>query len=59
MYYTDAAEKRIGVFNLKHHDGSIPVNAPDGEYENLITQSKIIIENGKLNIESTPCFFVC
>lgn len=59
MYYTDAAEKRIGVFNLKHHEGSIPVNAPDGEYENLITQAKITIKNGKLPIRSTPCFFVC
>lgn len=58
MYYTDAVEKRIGVFNLKHHLGNIPVNAPDGEYENLITQSKIKIEAGKLAIESTPCFFV-
>ena len=59
MYYTDEAEKRIGVFNLKHHEGKIPVNAPDGEYENLITEAKITIENGKLDINSTPCFFVC
>lgn len=59
MYYTDAVEKRIGVFNLKHHDGQVPVNVPDGEYENLITQSTLKIEDGKINIKDTPCFFIC
>lgn len=59
MYYTDDVEEMIGVFNLKHHEGHIPVNAPDGEYENLITQSNIQIEDGKLDIKDTPCFFVC
>lgn len=59
MYYADEVEKRIGVFNLKHHEGQIPIEVPDGEYENLITQSKIKIQDGKLDIKNTPCFFVC
>ena len=58
MYYNDSIEKRIGVFNLKHQEGHIPVNAPDGEYENLINEEKIIIRNGTLDIQSTPCFFI-
>ena len=58
MYYNDSIEKRIGVFNLKHQEGHIPVNAPDGEYENLINEEKIIIRNGTLDIRSTPCFFI-
>lgn len=58
MYYTDKEEKRIGVFNLKHHEGNIPIEIPDGEYKNLLNNHPIEIKDGKLELTESPVFFI-
>lgn len=58
MYYQDAVQKRVGVFNFKHHEGTVPVDVPDGEYTNLINDQTIVVFEGKIDIEDTPAFFI-
>lgn len=58
MYYNDDAENRIGVFNLKHHEGNVDLKIDDGEYTNLINSKPITITDGKLSLTDTPAFFI-
>lgn len=58
MYYTSTEEKRIGIFNLKHQEGKVSINIPDGEYENLINNHPIEIVDGKLELSESPVFFI-
>lgn len=58
IYYEDKEEKRIGVFNLKHQEGNVPVNAPDDEYKNLLNNHPIEIIDGKLDLTDSPVFFI-
>lgn len=58
MYYNDNVENRIGVFNLKHHEGDIHLDIPDGEYTNEINLNTFLITDGKMNLKDTPAFFI-
>jgi glycosidase len=58
MYYEDAEEKRIGVFNLKHKEGEVPIKAPDDEYKNLLNNHPIEIIDGKIALTDSPMFFI-
>lgn len=57
LSYMTETVKYIGVFNLKQSTGTVTVEAPDGEYSNLISNETITIKNRELNIEETPVFF--
>ena len=58
MYYTDREEKRIGVFNLKHQEGDVPIYIPDGEYQNLLNNHPIEIVNGTIRVNESPLFLI-
>ena len=58
MYYVDQEEKRIGVFNLKHKVGKVPIAIPDGEYQNLLNNHLIEIEDGQIELIDSPVFFI-
>lgn len=58
IYYSDDVEKRVGIFNLKHQIGKVPVDVPDGVYDDLIRQQPFYIKNGKVDLQNTPLFFI-
>ncbi len=58
MYYEGNADKRVGVFNLKHHNGKVRVDVPDGEYVNLINTHAFEVRDSKVSLADTPIFFI-
>lgn len=58
MIYEDAFDKRIGIFNLKHQEGKVPVAVPDGEYKNLLNAQPIHVVDGQINLVDSPAFFI-
>lgn len=58
LYYKDTVQKRIGIFNLKHCEGSVQIDVPDGEYTNLINNNNFVVYQGKMDLTDTPVFFV-
>ena len=43
-----------GVFSLKARSGEVSVDAPDGEYEELISGGAVSVAGGKLACTGTP-----
>ena len=54
LNYKNAQQTFYGVFNLKDSEGLIDFPVADGEYTNLITDEKVTITDGKLDIANTP-----
>lgn len=54
LNYKNAQQTFYGVFNLKDSEGSIDFPVADGEYTNLISDEKVTITDGKLDITNTP-----
>jgi glycosidase len=54
LNYKNAQQTFYGVFNLKDSEGSIDFPVADGEYTNLISDEKVAITDGKLDIANTP-----
>ena len=54
----NAESRKLGVFPLKSKSASVPVEAPDGVYENLLDGSSVTVEDGKLLCEGRPIVFV-
>ena len=46
--------RKIGVFSLRSRKGWVSVEAPDGEYRNLIDDKTVIVENGRLYSGGEP-----
>lgn len=46
--------KCVGVFSLKAKSGTVPVDLPDGDYENLIDGTVKTVKDGKMEIDGTP-----
>lgn len=46
--------KCIGIFSMKGESSLVPINAPDGVYENLIDGSKVEILHGYISICGEP-----
>lgn len=44
----------VGVFSLKARSGEVSVDAPDGEYEELISGGAVSVAGGKLACTGTP-----
>lgn len=57
LTYKNAQQTFYGIFNLKESEGVIDLPVNDGEYVNYITDEKVAINNGKLDIKFTPMVF--
>ena len=49
--------RKIGVFSLRCMSAEVPVEAPDGEYENLLDGSAVTAREGRLLCEGKPILF--
>ena len=49
--------RKIGVFSLRCMSAEVPVEAPDGEYENLLDGSAVTVRDGRLVCEGKPILF--
>ena len=49
--------RKIGVFSLRCMRAEVPVEAPDGEYENLLDGSTVIVKDGRLACAGRPILF--
>ncbi len=57
MTYDCEDSKKIGVFNLKHHEAWVPLKVPDGEYYNLVKNRLFEVVDGKVSTIEAPIFF--
>ena len=51
--------RKIGLFSLRSEIARVPVNAPDGRYENLVDGSEVLVENGTSLCSGKPVIFTC
>lgn len=49
--------RKIGVFSLRCMSAEVPVEAPDGAYENLLDGSAVTVRDGVLASEGKPILF--
>ena len=49
--------RKIGVFSLRCRSAEVPVEAPDGVYENLLDGGEIVVKGGCLACEGKPILF--
>ena len=49
--------RKIGVFSLRSRAASVPVEAPDGEYENLLDGGRVRVCGGRIDCEGKPILF--
>ena len=47
--------RMIGIFSLKHKNGRVPVDAPDGAYINLLSGETVFVKDGHLLSDGKPC----
>ena len=50
----DNKTKKMGIFSLKAKAADVAVDAPDGEYLNLIDGKAVVVANGKMTCDGTP-----
>lgn len=53
-YYERNNERLTGIFSLKGKSGEVSVELEDGEYINRLCDEKVIVKNGKININNKP-----
>jgi len=53
-YYRNGEQLFLGVFSLKSAVGMVHVDFPDGQYNNLLSDEKISVENGVLYCAGKP-----
>ena len=53
----DERSRKLGVFSLRSEQAEVPVNAPDGRYENLIDGGEILVKNGRIFCAGRPVIF--
>ena len=49
--------RKVGVFSLRSRSAAVPVEAPDGEYENLLDGSRVTVRDGCIDCEGKPVLF--
>ena len=49
--------RSFGIFSLRGKSAAVRVETPDGEYENLIDGSTLIVENGQVFCGGSPIIF--
>ena len=47
----------VGIFSLRAKSASVAVDAPDGEYENLIDGGRVVVKNGQVFCGGSPIIF--
>ncbi len=52
--YSRNGKKIIGIFSLKGEPGIIPINVPDGRYENLIDKTTVEVMHGYISLNGEP-----
>ena len=52
--YNDRLSILIGIFNVEGKIGTYKINLKNGIYQNLIDNSKVIVENGKFQLINEP-----
>ena len=50
--------RKYGVFSLRSRSGTVQVDAPDGDYENLVDGSRVLVQNGELYCPGRPIIFL-
>ena len=55
---SNARAEKYGVFSLRSQPADVEVEAPDGDYVNLIDGSAVQVKNGILHIDGAPMIFV-
>ena len=53
----NARSRKLGVFPLRSGGAEVPVNAPDGSYENLIDGSTLEVRGGRMLCTGRPAIF--
>ena len=53
----DGKRRKIGVFPLNMRGGRVFVNAPDGKYENIISEGGVTVSGGKAECGEKPLIF--
>ena len=51
--YTNKTSQLIGIFNVSNATGDIPVNLPDGTYNDLLHQGNLVVKNGLISLPKT------
>lgn len=46
----------LGIFNVAQKAITIPVPLEDGEYVNLLNEERIVVKDGKIPADTTPCW---
>ena len=49
--------RKVGVFSLRSGAASVPVEAPDGDYTNLLDGGKVAVRGGRIDCEGKPIVF--
>ena len=52
--YEYKQERYIGVFNIGLETGEFDISIPDGDYKNLLDESKIIVKNSNMTLRNNP-----
>ncbi|MBQ7278785.1 MAG: alpha-amylase [Clostridia bacterium] len=50
-------QKKLGIFSLRSQGASVPVPAPDGAYENLLSGAPLTVKDGRLFTDGRPILF--
>ncbi len=53
----NAESRKLGVFPLRSKSARVPVEAPDGTYENLLDGGAVTVADGKVLCEGRPIVF--
>ena len=51
---SDGVTEKAGIFSLKGRSSSVPIDAPDGDYENLIDGGTITVREGRFSCDGRP-----
>lgn len=54
MERQNAAGAKLGVFSLRSAPGTVAVNLPDGDYENLLDGGAVSVREGRLSTDGRP-----
>ena len=47
----------FGVFSLRSECAEVKIEAPDGEYENLIDSSRVTVKDSRIRSDGRPIIF--
>lgn len=57
-YVKNDQKLAMGIFSLKGDTGYVSVDLEDGEYQNLVDHTKVMVKDGKIPVTQVPSIFV-